>query len=67
LPIGHGQTVFQPYTIAFILNLLEAATGQKIMEVGLGSGYILALSVRMPKVLSGEARPVSAIKSGTIL
>ena len=43
LPIGYGQTISQPFTIAFMLNLLEVSPGQKIMEIGSGSGYVLAL------------------------
>lgn len=43
LPIGYGQTISQPSTIAFMLTLLEIKDRQKIMEVGSGSGYVLAL------------------------
>ncbi|MFB6226482.1 MAG: protein-L-isoaspartate O-methyltransferase [Candidatus Paceibacteria bacterium] len=47
LPIGHGQTISQPYTIAFMLNLLGPQDGQNILEVGSGSGYVLALMDEM--------------------
>lgn len=43
LPIGKGQTISQPYTIAFMLGLLELQDNQKIMEIGSGSGYVVAL------------------------
>jgi len=43
LPIGKGQTISQPYTIAFMLTLLELGDKQIILEVGSGSGYVLAL------------------------
>lgn len=43
LSIGKGQTISQPYTIAFMLSLLELKDKQKILEVGSGSGYVLAL------------------------
>ncbi|MCK4647323.1 protein-L-isoaspartate(D-aspartate) O-methyltransferase [Candidatus Pacearchaeota archaeon] len=43
LPIGEGQTISQPYTIAFMLALLEVKDKQKILEVGSGSGYVLEL------------------------
>lgn len=43
LPIGYGQTISQPYTIAFMLDLLDVHPGQKILEIGSGSGYVLAL------------------------
>lgn len=43
LPIGQGQTISQPYTIAFMLSLMEIEERQKILEIGSGSGYVLAL------------------------
>jgi len=43
LPIGQGQTISQPSTIAFMLELLEIKDEQKILEIGSGSGYVLAL------------------------
>jgi len=43
LPIGYGATISQPYTIAFMLNHLKVDDKQKILEVGSGSGYVLAL------------------------
>lgn len=43
LPIGHGQTISQPYTIAVMLSELKIKKGQKILEIGSGSGYALAL------------------------
>lgn len=42
-PIGYGQTISQPSTIAVMLELLEPRPEQKILEVGAGSGYVLAL------------------------
>jgi protein-L-isoaspartate(D-aspartate) O-methyltransferase len=38
-PIGHGQTISQPYTVAFQTMLLDASAGDKILEIGTGSGY----------------------------
>jgi protein-L-isoaspartate(D-aspartate) O-methyltransferase len=43
LQIGYEATISQPYTIAFMLNLLKVKNKQKILEVGSGSGYVLAL------------------------
>ncbi len=43
LPIGHGQTISQPYTIAIMLSEIELKKGQKVLEIGSGSGYVLAL------------------------
>jgi len=38
-PIGSGQTISQPYTVAFQTQLLEIKKGDKVLEVGTGSGY----------------------------
>lgn len=38
-PIGAGQTISQPYTVAFQTELLEIKKGTKILEIGTGSGY----------------------------
>ncbi len=38
-PIGYGQTISQPYTVAFQTWLLKVKKGDKILEVGTGSGY----------------------------
>ncbi len=38
-PIGSGQTISQPYTVAFQSELLQVAKGEKILEIGTGSGY----------------------------
>ena len=43
LPIGKGQTISQPYTIAMMFSLLELKKGQKVLEIGSGCGYALAL------------------------
>lgn len=38
-PIGEGQTISQPYTVAFQTELLEIKPGDKVLEIGTGSGY----------------------------
>ncbi len=43
LPIGEGQTISQPSTVAFMLELLEPYNGQKILDIGSGSGWTTAL------------------------
>lgn len=43
LPIGEGQTISQPWTVAFMLELLEPKLGNKILDVGIGSGWTTAL------------------------
>ncbi|MFD2033762.1 protein-L-isoaspartate(D-aspartate) O-methyltransferase [Belliella marina] len=42
-PIGEGQTISQPYTVAFQSELLEVKPGDKILEIGTGSGYQAAI------------------------
>jgi protein-L-isoaspartate(D-aspartate) O-methyltransferase len=43
LPIGQGQTISQPYTVAAQTELLEIKKGDKILEIGTGSGYQAAI------------------------
>ncbi len=43
LPIGYGQTISQPYTVAFMLEALELDRGNKVLEIGAGSGYNTSL------------------------
>ncbi|MDP2703716.1 MAG: protein-L-isoaspartate(D-aspartate) O-methyltransferase [bacterium] len=43
LPIGHEQTISQPLVVAFMLELLEPKKGEKILEIGSGSGWQTAL------------------------
>ena len=38
-PIGAGQTISQPYTVAFQTSLLDVKKGEKVLEIGTGSGY----------------------------
>ena len=42
-PIGSGQTISQPSTIAIMLEMLSVQKGNKVLEVGAGSGYVAAL------------------------
>ncbi len=43
LPIGYGQTISQPYIVAFMTEILEPRPGMKVLEVGTGSGYQAAV------------------------
>jgi protein-L-isoaspartate(D-aspartate) O-methyltransferase len=64
LPIGHGQTISQPYIVAFMTEALGLVGGEKVLEVGTGSGYQAAVlaelarrvySIERYKPLSREA------------
>ncbi len=43
LPIGHGQTISQPYIVAYMTEILQPKPGMKVLEVGTGSGYQAAV------------------------
>lgn len=47
LPIGAGQTISQPYTVAAQTELLQVKKGEKILEIGTGSGYQAAILCHM--------------------
>lgn len=47
LPIGFGQTVSQPYIVAFMLELLDCPPCSRILEIGTGSGYQTAILASM--------------------
>jgi protein-L-isoaspartate(D-aspartate) O-methyltransferase len=43
LPIGHGQTISQPYIVAFMTECLEPKPADRVLEIGTGSGYQAAV------------------------
>ncbi|MBU6402397.1 MAG: protein-L-isoaspartate(D-aspartate) O-methyltransferase [Verrucomicrobia bacterium] len=43
LPIGHGQTISQPYIVAFMTEKLEPSPSDRVLEIGTGSGYQAAV------------------------
>ena len=47
IPIGHGQTISQPYMVAASLESLSLKGNEKILEIGSGSGYVTALLCEM--------------------
>ncbi len=58
LPIGEGQTISQPYVVAWMSQLLELEKGMKVLEIGTGSGYQAAVLAAMGvKTYSMEIRP----------
>jgi protein-L-isoaspartate(D-aspartate) O-methyltransferase len=55
LPIGHGQTISQPYIVALMTDLLNLEPGDRVLEVGTGSGYQAAILAELvAKVLTIE-------------
>ncbi len=46
-PIGEGQTISQPYTVAFQTSLLNIKQGDSVLEIGTGSGYQAAILINM--------------------
>ncbi|MGH7274751.1 MAG: protein-L-isoaspartate(D-aspartate) O-methyltransferase [Nitrospiria bacterium] len=58
LPIGEGQTISQPYIVALMTQLAKVKPGEKILEIGTGSGYQAAVLAELTdKVFSIEIRP----------
>jgi len=49
LPIGEGQTISQPYIVGLMTELLELRGGEKVLEVGTGSGYQAAILAELAK------------------
>jgi protein-L-isoaspartate(D-aspartate) O-methyltransferase len=47
LPIGKGQTISQPYTVAYMTQALSVVPGAKVLEIGTGSGYQAAILAEM--------------------
>jgi protein-L-isoaspartate(D-aspartate) O-methyltransferase len=47
LPIGEGQTISQPYIVAFMVEALALEGGEKVLEIGTGSGYAAAVLSRI--------------------
>jgi len=55
LPIGHGQTISQPYIVALMTQLLQVDIKHKVLEIGTGCGYQTAiLSILSKKVITFE-------------
>ncbi len=51
LPIGHGQTISQPYIVALMTDLARAEPGHRVLEVGTGSGYQAAVMAHLAKAV----------------
>jgi protein-L-isoaspartate(D-aspartate) O-methyltransferase len=66
-PIGSGQTISQPYTVAFQSQLLEVKKGHKVLEIGTGSGYQTAVLVAMGAMVYSIERQNELFKSTSLL
>jgi protein-L-isoaspartate(D-aspartate) O-methyltransferase len=49
LPIGHRQTISQPYVVAFMTQMLEVRPDEKVLEIGTGCGYQAAVLARLAR------------------
>ena len=49
LPIGSGQTISQPYIVAYMIDALDLEGGERVLEVGTGSGYAAAVLARIAR------------------
>ena len=50
LPIGYGQTISQPYIVAWMTELLDLKPGEKVLEIGTGSGYQAAVLEQLGEI-----------------
>lgn len=67
-PIGSGQTISQPFTVAFQTSLLEITKGVKVLEIGTGSGYQACVLAEMgAKVFSIERQRKLYMKTKAFL
>ena len=68
LPIGHGQTISQPYIVALMTELARPAASDRVLEVGTGSGYQAAVISRLvASVFSVELVDPLAQSAATVL
>ena len=68
LPIGFGQTISQPYIVAYMTEALRLASGHRVLEVGTGSGYQAAVLAEIVKeVHTVEIVPQLADRSRAVL
>jgi protein-L-isoaspartate(D-aspartate) O-methyltransferase len=68
LPIGHGQTISQPYVVAYMTEALGVEPQHKVLEIGTGSGYQAAILARLAReVYTVEIVPQLARRAAAAL
>lgn len=68
LYIGHGQTISQPYIVALMTDALELGGGERVLDIGTGSGYQAAILAELAeKVYTVERIPELAEKAESLL
>ena len=68
LPIGEGQTISQPYMVAYMTQCLSLTGAERVLEIGTGSGYQTAILAELEgEVYSIERIPYLAERAGRIL
>ncbi|NOQ46848.1 MAG: protein-L-isoaspartate(D-aspartate) O-methyltransferase [Desulfobulbaceae bacterium] len=68
LPIGHGQTISQPYIVAYMTEMLDLKPHQRVLEIGTGSGYQAAVLAELTdNVYTIEIIPELAASANTRL
>ena len=68
LALSYGQTISQPYIVAYMLNMLDLSPHHRVLEIGTGSGYVTALlSAMAQEVIRIELIPELATQAATRL
>jgi protein-L-isoaspartate(D-aspartate) O-methyltransferase len=68
LPIGSGQTISQPYIVAYMTDVLEVSRNHRVLEIGTGSGYQAAILSHLAKeVYTIEIVPELARRAAAVL
>jgi protein-L-isoaspartate(D-aspartate) O-methyltransferase len=68
LPIGYGQTISQPYIVAFMTEIIEPKENHRILEIGTGSGYQAAVLAKIvAEVYTIEIVPELAVSAEKVI